>query len=829
MSATENQAVSPRSTEPPRLVRSAVMGYAVAVVSVALLTGIRLFLKPQLGGDVPFGFFYIAVLFTAWYAGFGPAMLALALGTLSAICFFLPPDPNPDLRTAADSVTLGVYFFIGIFIALLCAWLRTAQRRAEQHAAQALDKQKRLEQEIAERQRVDEALIRERNLLRTVIDNLPDYVYTKDTEHRFIMNNVAHLHALGAADQEEVVGKTDCDFFAPEIAAQYHADEDRILQSGKAMLNYEQPRIDRAGHRQWVLASKVPFRDGSGQVVGLVGISRDISERKQAEVALQKAAEAAEAANRAKSDFLANVSHELRTPLTGILGMTAMALASHLSAEQREHLDLVRDSATVLLGLINDLLDFSKIEAGQLALDPHDFNLHASLRDTMKVLGVQASQKGLELAYHIAPDVPEMLVGDSTRLRQIIVNLVGNAIKFTEHGEVTVSVERERAERGAREEDVASAGALRSAGCALRFTVRDTGIGIPRDQQGRIFGAFVQADGSTSRKYGGTGLGLAISTRLVESMNGRIWVESEVGEGSVFSFTVILGQSQGDGPPELPSGSSPRERPGLRILLAEDNLVNQRLAAWLLEKRGHRLVIANNGREALAAFEEAERGAPSAKRPDQRSALCASRSAPFDLILMDVQMPDTDGLEATAAIRRREQASGQHIPIIALTAHAMEGDRDRCLAAGMDDFISKPLQDDELFRVIAAHCPAAPVHETTALARVGGNAGLLKELVELFRGECPGLMADMRQAIIQKDASRLRRVAHTLKGSAATIGAAAVSEAAWRLESMGRTGDLAGALEAYGTLEQALGQVKPPQVDVFSNETLRAPPLPSTG
>ena len=259
---------------------------------------------------------------------------------------------------------------MGVGIALLCGSLRAAQRLRRGERQPALHKQELLEQEIAERKRAEEALIQERNLLHTVIDNLPDYIYAKDIQHRFILNSIAHLHALGAANQSETAGKTDRDFFTPEIAERYHADEEEILRTGQPMLDHEQPRIDRAGHHQWVVASKAAFRDAAGKVVGLVGISRDITERKRAEVELHRAKEAAEAANRAKSDFLANVSHELRTPLSGILGMTGLALDTELTSEQREYLDLVRLSADALLSLINDLLDFSKIEAGMLVLDP---------------------------------------------------------------------------------------------------------------------------------------------------------------------------------------------------------------------------------------------------------------------------------------------------------------------------------------------------------------------------------------------------------------------------------------------------------------------------
>lgn len=678
MGAINPTAPAPKDSAPLHR-HSPLLRYGSAFASVALATEAGLILHALVGRDLPFSLFLLAVMFTAWFGGFGPAILAIVLSPLLIAYFFLPPYYTLVVSKPSDQVALVLHSVLGIGIALLCGFLRAARRRAEESARHALDKQRQLEQEIADRNRVEQDLVRERNLLRTVIDNLPDYVYAKDMLHRFIMNNLAHLHALGAADQAEVEGKTDCDFFTPPIAAQYHADEDQILQSGSAMINHEQPRIDRSGNQQWVLASKVPYRDGNGKIAGLVGISRDISERKRAEVALQNAKEAAEAANRAKSDFLANVSHELRTPLGGILGMTDLALETDLSAEQREYLEMVRQSATSLLTLINDLLDFSKIEAGMLTLDPHDFRLGVMVADTVKLLGVPASRKGLQLASRVAPDVPDHLVGDSVRLRQIVVNLVGNAIKFTERGEVAIEVNQspESTDGSVQDKSTSSSSSVVS----LRFSVRDTGVGIPPEKQGLIFGAFVQADSSTSRKYGGTGLGLAISSRLVQSMNGRLWLESEVGKGSTFHFTVTLARSKGKDQLDTPPRQA--QEPGRRlcILLAEDNPVSQRLAVGLLEKRGHRVVVTGNGREALAALDKQH----------------------FDIILMDVQMPEMDGIEATAAIRAREKSTGGHLPIIALTAHAMQGDLDCCLAAGMDDYVSKPLRREELYQAIEAH------------------------------------------------------------------------------------------------------------------------------
>ncbi len=789
---------APRQDDAPSPVGSSALRYGSALVNVAVATAAGLLLHPLgLGRDIPFGLYFLAIMITAWSGGIGPATLTLVLGALVTSYCFLEPHNSLLFGNPTDQIALAIYLAIGVGIILLFGSLRAAQRRSEASARQALDKQHQLEQEIADRRRVEEDLVRERNLLRAVIDNLPDYVYVKDTQHHFLMNNLAHLHALGAASQAEVLGKTDCDFFAPEIAAQYHADEEQILATASAMLNHEQPRIDRAGHRQWVLASKVPFRDGSGQIAGLVGISRDISERKRAELALQQAKEAAEAANRAKSDFLANISHELRTPLSGILGMTGLALETELTAEQREYLTMVRESGSTLLTLINDLLDFSKIEAGMLTLDPHDFSLREMVADTVKLLSVPAAQKGLHLASQVAADVPDLLVGDSVRLRQILVNLLGNAIKFTRRGEVGVEVKRETTEDTEKEQGPLNSGSFSvSSVVSLHFLVRDTGIGIPVEKQGLIFGAFVQADSSTSRTYGGTGLGLAISSRLVQSMKGRIWLESQVGKGSVFHFTVQLQRApcacQREGPPR----PSLRESRPLRILVAEDNPVSQLLAVRLLEKRGHHVVVAGNGRQALAALEKEA----------------------FDLVLMDVQMPEMDGMEATAVIRAREKTTGGHLPIVALTAHAMKRDCDSCLAGGMDYYVSKPLVGEELFGIIQrvasgidadrAFRPPA-FDEAAARARAGGDPGLLKELIQLFLGEAPALLSEIRTALDQNDARRLQRAGHTLKGSAGTLGATGVSEAALRLETMGRANDLTGAVESYQALEQALRQVQP--------------------
>jgi len=802
---------------------------------------------------------------------------------------------------------------------------------ALQHAYGDLERRvdertRELQQEIAERKLTERKLEDRQSFLNSLIGNTPVAIVALGADETVQMCN-PEFERLFRYRQQDILGLRLAELITPpNYRAEVDSNRDKLSRGEISHVVTHRKRSD--GTVVDVEAFSVPLTVG-GKRTGALLLYQDITERKQAEEALLRAKVAAEAASHAKSEFLANMSHEIRTPMNGIMGMTELVLDTELDAEQRNYLNLAKVSADSLLSLINDILDYSKIEAGKLEIDAIDFNLGDSLGDTMKTLSLRAHQKGLELAFEIELDVPDALVGDPGRLRQIVVNLIGNGIKFTEQGEVVLYVKTE-----SRTQDQIQ----------LHFTVADTGIGIPLEKQASIFEAFNQADGSMTRKYGGTGLGLTISSRLVELMGGRIWVESEPGKGSRFHFTVrfglqkapartivprdpetlrdmralivddnatnrhilgkmleswrmqptavesgakaivTLGEAKGLGRvfplilldaqmPEmdgfalaesikrnpdwraatvmmlssagqrgdamrcrelgiaayltkpirkqelldailtalgthttsdtqrtLVTRHSLRESRGhLRVLLAEDNAVNQLVALRLLEKHGHVVTVAANGRKALEALEKET----------------------YDIVLMDIQMPEMDGWEATRAIRETEKASGEHIPIVAMTAHAMKGDKERCFAAGMDYYLTKPIRTKDLLATLEKimnlkestdHAADSPSKEpgtdaidlASALERLDGDRALFDELTHVFGEECPRIIEGMRHAIATHDAKSLEHLAHTLKGSSANVGALAVSQAAGEIERIAQSDTVDSTSDQFRVLQEEI-------------------------
>ena len=581
----------------------------------------------------------------------------------------------------------------------------------------------------------------------------------------------------------------------------------------------------RDGSTVWVRCRGLAVRNEKGEPIRLLGCHTDVSALKRAEEDLRRQAEelleakdGAERANRAKSIFLANVSHEIRTPLNGVIGMTELLAETDLTAGQREHLDALRGSADALLDIINDILDFSKMEAGKLVVEPHAFRLRERLDVLMKSFAPRLHGKDVRLSHHVDADVPDAVVGDGRLLRQVLANLLSNAVKFTRRGAIALHVRREDAVDD---------------GVVLRFDVSDTGIGIPPGKQQAVFQEFVQADASTTRRYGGTGLGLAIASRLVDALGGDMGLESEPGKGSTFHFTARLGLSETGADETPPVRETVVEGVPLRVLLVEDSVANQRVAVGFLERAGHRVRTVGDGVAAVDA--------------------CAAER--FDVVLMDLQMPGMDGYAATAAIRRREEAQGAGpTPILALTARASRSNEAWCLAAGFDGFLLKPYRPRELFDAIAAvveqgqpDAPSgggpeaagggegeAPAGEdgdaaavgrdaptaggdgaagapagrrldwSSALETVAGDRDLLAKVIDGFLGQHPSLVAELRGALEAGDLPVVRRVAHTIAGSLRSFEGARVVALAEALEDRCREGAAEPSAAAWRDLEPEL-------------------------
>lgn len=844
--------------------------------------------------------------------------------------------------------------------------------------------------DATERKATEAALERERHLLHTLLDNIPDSIYFKDRQSRFVRISRGMAKKFNLSGPEVAIGKTDADIFTGEHAEQARQDELHIMRTGEPMIaNVERETWpDRSD--TWSSTTKLPLYDPSGRIVGTFGISRDVTAMIEVEQQLRDARDQADRANAAKSDFLANMSHEIRTPMNGIIGMTELLSHTPLKDDQRSFVDMIEQSAQSLLRIINDILDFSKIEAGKLDLENRAFDLHRCVSHAAKSLAARAGQKQVQLILHIDPDVPSRLLGDPDRLRQVLVNLVGNAIKFTSHGEITIRV-------------VVAHGPPTQSDYTLHFSVRDTGIGIPVHKQAAIFEAFSQADVSTTRQYGGTGLGLSISSQLVDMMGGEIWLESEPGVGSTFHFTATFAPNKqpvdadpdssnslkdltvllvdenttsretlqsglqqrglhvltaaspaaaeqlypqlasqnaqrcvlvvdhnppatdgitlvsklvnsqpdfqpgvilltslarpipaafssqhcviaimqkpalqseicaalhnwlsGDGPAatspstavaaEVPAAvptptPTSAGRSGLRILLAEDGVVNRAVFIGLLERDGHHVTSVEDGQAAIEAW----------------------RDFDFDAIFMDVQMPVIDGLQATELIRQEEAASGAHIPIIAITAAAMEGDQARCRAAGMDDYLSKPIDLNQLQRVTASlrrsksakcsqfdgpedantlnehprhgcspnrdapdatqsaqdsaldleldaelHVRARPSTKPPAALKINFRAPLSKlnytdeqqyQLISVLRSETIQRLDELTRAIDDNDAKLFIRAAHSLRSAAALFEADTVARIAGKAEEHARSGDISTATQQFDSLRSVTTQM----------------------
>jgi PAS domain S-box-containing protein len=875
------------------------------------------------------------------------------------------PDDRETARRHAEQQKLGVFSDWEFRIVRPDGSVRWVHNRVFPIMDQsgAVHRIAGLADDITERKQAEEELKESEHRWRSLTEALPQLVWTAIPDGACDYFSTQWTQFTGVAENE-LLGWRWLEVLHPD-------DRERTRQSwldavqGRGGYDVEYRIRCSDGVYHWFKTRGVPAKDSEGRIFKWLGTCTDITGGKQLVEDLRQAKEAAEAANRAKDEFLANVSHEIRTPMNAILGMTELVLDTPLGEDQRGCLTTVKSAADNLLGILNDLLDFAKIEAGKLELDPADFSLRAALGNTLRVLAMRAHKKGLELVYHVRPEVPDALVGDVGRLQQVVLNLAGNAIKFTEKGEVVISVGLAggglRSADSKGQDPSSSSPALQANICYLRFSVSDTGIGIPPDKQEKIFRAFEQEDTSTTRKYGGTGLGLTIAARLVALMGGTISVASEPGRGSTFTFTARFGCQAhapqrasampavslaglrvlvvddnstnrcilrewlrgwkmepdvvGDGvaamdalwhgvstgkpyplmlldarmpdtdglalaaqirqrtklsschivlltsggrsgdlaryrelridahllkpvgqdelletisrvvrqPAKRPKGEDetlkenksgesdsdwslrPSSLP-LRILVAEDNEFNTQLLEQLLALRGHQVTLAPNGREALAMAQQAV----------------------FDLLLLDVHMPLLDGFQVAEAIRERERDTGGHLPIVALTARSRKEDRERCLAAGMDDFLAKPVRAADLWAVIDRLAAKPPVSDrqrpslldaSVLLAACGENPVILEKICQSFRVRLPEHLAAIQDALHDEDATQLREAAHRLCGvvsAFSTKTAAMVSD----LEDRAAAGQLADARALVGQLE-LMAQELLPLVGGLSLEALR--------